>query len=109
MALAPVEQQLELAQRITTYTQAHLSPGEKNPVLTIRDVRKVSRDYWKILSLTDTVVLNTSEGYFKPQLQMRAAYMWARNSGIISYSDLVHLLKLPPGFLSCWIRRFACV
>ncbi|KAF9733699.1 hypothetical protein PMIN01_08042 [Paraphaeosphaeria minitans] len=109
MALAPIEQQLELSRRITSCIYGHLSPVEKNVLLTIRDIRHASEGYWKTLSFMDNVAPNVPESYYKPQLQMRAAYMWARNCGMMPYPDLVRLLKLPPGFLHCWIRRYAHV
>ncbi|KAK7179079.1 hypothetical protein PSPO01_14862 [Paraphaeosphaeria sporulosa] len=109
MALAPLEQQLDLSKRITALTHGYLSPVEKNALLTIRDIRHASEGYWKTLSFMDNVAPNVPESYYKPQLQMRAAYLWARNCGMMPYPDLVRLLKLPPGFLHCWIRKYARV
>lgn len=109
MALAPLEQQMDLAKLIVAHTHGHLSPVEKNFLLTIRDIRQASDEYWKTLSLMDAVSPNVPEAYYKRSLQMRAAYMWARNCEMMPYADLVGLLKLPPGFLRYWIRRFAGV
>ncbi|KAF1973239.1 hypothetical protein BU23DRAFT_554522 [Bimuria novae-zelandiae CBS 107.79] len=61
------------------------------------------------MSFMDNITPNIPEGFYKPQLQMRAAYLWAINCGMVPYSDIVYLLGLPPGFLNCWIRRFARV
>ncbi|KAF1975545.1 hypothetical protein BU23DRAFT_597691 [Bimuria novae-zelandiae CBS 107.79] len=109
MALATPEQQRALANRITYYAQNCLSTVEKNPLLTARDIRNLSKAYWRNLSFMDSVTPNIPETFYKPQLQMRAAYLWAQNCGMVPYSDIVYLLQLPPGFLNCWIRRFARV
>ncbi|KAF1973238.1 hypothetical protein BU23DRAFT_568535 [Bimuria novae-zelandiae CBS 107.79] len=45
MALATPEQQLDLANRITYYTQNYLSTTEKNPLLIMRDIRNLSDAY----------------------------------------------------------------
>lgn len=109
MALTTPEQQLYLAKRVTFYTQARLSAAEKNTILIIQDIKSSSEGYWKDTSLMDNMGSNVPEGYYKPQLQMRAAYLWARNCDMVSYPDLVKLLGLPPGFLKCWIWRYAGV
>lgn len=109
MALTTPEQQLYLAKRVIFYNQARLSATEKNMVLIIQDIKSSSEGYWKDTSFMDNMGSNVPESYYKPQLQMRAAYLWARNCDMVSYPDLVKLLGLPPGFLKCWIWRYAGV
>ncbi|KAK3216140.1 hypothetical protein GRF29_8g2246898 [Pseudopithomyces chartarum] len=107
MALTTPEQQLYLAKRVIFYNQARLSATEKNMVLINQDIKSSSEGYWKDTSFMDNMGSNVPESYYKPQLQMRAAYLWARNCDMVSYPDLVKLLGLPPGFLKCWIWRYA--
>ncbi|KAF2439147.1 hypothetical protein P171DRAFT_436487 [Karstenula rhodostoma CBS 690.94] len=107
LAIVPPEQQHELARRIGDYLHPFLTVAERNPIRTIRDVRLASEGYWRQLSYMDnagpTVVHET---HFAPHIQMRAAFLWARNHGMIPYHEMVQLLKLPPGCLTAWVRRW---